>query len=87
MFEEFSLEIFTAIGIPTIGALVFVVRHFWIKDKMFVLMKHRLEYLEEENQKGKDTHIEIFKRLNNIDKHIANIEGKIDILIKKEKLI
>ena len=84
MLHEFHLEVFTAVIIPTVGALAFVVRHFWIKTKCFYLMKHRLEHLEQENKEGKKTHVEIFKRLNEIDKHAANIEGKIDILIKKK---
>ena len=82
VFEKFHLDILVAIGVPALGALVFVIRHFWMKTKCFYLMEKRLEILEKESVQGKQTHLEIFKRLNEIDKHAANIEGKIDILIK-----
>ena len=83
VFEKFHLDILVAVGIPALGALVFVIRHFWSKTKCFYLMEQRLERLEKESVQGKKTHLEIFQRLNEIDKHAANIEGKIDILINK----
>ena len=84
VFQEFHLEVFTAICIPAITCLVFIVRYFWHKSKCFELMKQRLVHLETENSQGKETHTEIFKRLNAIDIHSANIEGKLDILLNKK---
>ena len=84
VFEKFHLDILVAVGVPALGAFAFIVRHFWAKTKCFYLMQQRLETLEKEAVQGKKTHIEIYKRLNEIDKHTANIEGKIDILIKSQ---
>ena len=86
MLEKFHLDIMVGIGIPAVGAMVFIIRHFWIKTKCFYLMKYRLEQIEKESIEGKKTHVEIFQRLNAIDKHTANIEGKIDMLIEDKKL-
>ena len=38
---------------------------------------------EEETKKGKKTHVEMFQRFNEIEKHMGSIEGKLDILINK----
>ena len=61
MLEKFHLDIMVGIGIPAVGAMVFIIRHFWIKTKCFYLMKYKLEQVEKESIAGKKTDIEIFQ--------------------------
>ena len=78
-FTEFHLEVFVGIGLPMIGAMIFIIRHFWIKTKCFYLLEHRLEQLEEETRKGKETHKDIYEKLNEVNENLHLIMGKLDI--------
>ena len=83
MLEHLQIEIILALGLPAVSALVFAIRHFWLKEKCFHLMKMRQDAQEKITERGQKEHKEIFGRLNDLDKNMATLAGKMDILIKK----
>jgi len=77
-----------SIGLFTLGVFVWrVSTYFWNKSKCFDALKNSVsktekdladvkEQLANEIRSAQNTHIELFKRLNDIDKKLAFIAGK-----------
>ena len=85
-------ELLVGVGVPAVAALVTIVSYFWKKSKCFVILKNKVENLDQEIKnfkdevkKARDTHLEIFDRLNQIDKHLGTVEGKLDMLTALKK--
>ena len=84
---QLHIEIILGLGVPSVTAAVFVIRHFWAKTKCFVLLKHQVETHQKhsekvEKQNTKD-HEMMLGRLNAIDKNIAAMQAEIKIILNK----
>ena len=85
-------ELLVGAGVPAVGAMIAIVHHFWNKSKCFVMIKNDVTNLKQdidnfkkEVKKARDTHLEIFERLNSLDKHLGSVEGKLDMLMALKK--
>ncbi len=96
LLDGLHLEIIIGLGIPGLGAMGFIIRHFWLKTKCFYLMKQRLEQIEHnineiktdidlEIKNAREIHIKLFEKMNDVEKAYATLEGKIDVLIQRKK--
>ncbi len=85
MFDSFHLDILVGIGVPATGAMIFIVRHFWIKTKCFALMQQRLEELERDNEDAKRVHRNTYERLDAMSRDIHYIRGFLDRNGKRPK--
>ncbi len=79
MFDSFHLDIMVGLGVPATGAMIFIVRHFWIKTKCFHLMQLRLEQLEKDNAEGKKAHIFLREKISEVSDNQHRIMGKLGI--------
>lgn len=86
--EQLTQFIGLAIGLCTLGVFVWRVSlYFWKKSKCFDALKQSVKNTEEdllevkkqmleEIKEAKNTHIEIFRRMNDSEKKLAFIAGK-----------
>ncbi len=81
--SNIQVELLIGIGMPVSAGIAFFIRQMWNKTKCFHLMEDAIDRLEDDANCGRTTHKELFERINVLDKHISNIEGKLDILLKK----
>lgn len=81
-----NIEVLTGVGIPSVTAAIFVIRHFIIKTKCFYLLKQRVESQEKETTQGKKDHKELYDRLGKVEKQQVATDSKLDLLLTHFKL-
>lgn len=82
-FLGIQVELLAGVLIP-VGAGVAIItwraiRYLINKDKCLTIFKDRLKTQEQETKNGKETHKDIYLRLNSIDKNVAKIMGRLGI--------
>ena len=82
-FDLNVVEAAAAVIIPIAAAAFFVVRHIWISTKKIDTLKLRVDGLDTLAHEGQADHVKIFEKIGRMDKNIASIEAKVDILINK----
>ncbi len=82
MLNGIHLDILIGIGLSALGAMCFVIRHFWIKTQCFYLMKQRLKQLEKDKEDGDAEHAKLETRITSIEKDTSYIKGKLDTLLE-----
>lgn len=83
MLDRYSVELLAGIGVPAVGAMFFVARHFWIKTKCFYLLKQRVEHQEKATEQGQKEHEKMFNRLNDLDRRMSALQAQNEIILKK----
>ena len=81
LITDLQLSIFDILLIPIGGAAIGVIRHYWLQGKCYVITKKRLEQVEKENAEGKEEHDNINDKIDEINKKLYLIMGKLGISI------
>ena len=87
MISEITPEILVAVivglGIPVVSAAVYAIRYFVNKGKCFALLKQRVEQQEKETESGKESHKELYQKMDEMNVKLASLETAVDIIVKK----
>ena len=82
---EFNInwEEVAAVVVPIVTAGFFIVRHIWISTKKIDTLTLRTDSLDKLAHEGQKDHVKIFEKIGRMDKSIASIEAKVDMLLNK----
>lgn len=72
-----------AIGVPMTGGACFMIRYFVNKGKCLVLLKNKIENLEGVASSSGKTHDDIYNKIGDLETSVANIDGKLDVILSK----
>ena len=81
--EESAIPLILSIILPAMAAATFVVRHFWLKAKCFELLRQRVEAAERQASEDRQTHHDIYDRVNSMASDLAHMKGTLDALARK----
>ena len=88
-FLGIQVEIFAGVIIPvTTGMTIItwkVIRYIINKEICFKLLKAKVNTLSESDSTSDGTHGDLYEKYNDISNRLSTLEGKIDILVNKEK--
>ena len=76
-------NVIAGLGIPSVTAVFFVARFFNKRAQCITALKNKVENLEGVALSSGKTHDDIYNELTDQGRKIANIEGKVDIILKK----
>ena len=83
--EQEAVPLLLSVILPAIGAMTFIVRHFWLKAKCFELLKQRVESYEVQAEKDRKTHHDIYDRVNCMATDLAHMKGTLDTMARERE--
>lgn len=72
-------ELLTGIGIPGIIAAIAAIRYFWKKEKCFIILREKVEQLNNAENGSHETHSDLYKKVNKIERNLFHLMGKLDV--------
>jgi len=83
---KLSVETIAVFAIPLTGAVFFIGRYFWKKEKCFTLMKQKIDDLSESESGSHDTHENLYTHMDEQGNRITALEVKVDLLLDYFKI-
>ena len=77
-FDDATIGVMITLAIPLFGAAAYIIHYFWKRARCVDTLATRVESWEDDAARDRETHKDIYNRLNHIDRNVARILGFLD---------
>ena len=74
-------ELIAGVGIPSIGAVAFIIRYFWNKEKCFLALKNKINSLDQRDKISIDEHDGFAGRIKVLENDATEIKIYLRLLL------
>ena len=76
--DDVTITLAMVVMVPLFSAAAYVTHYFWKRARLVDTLVHRVEAYEADAERDRQTHRELYDRLNHIDRSLSRVLGYLE---------